>query len=101
MIKVKNHICSKCSMEVEVPDFDDTRPISEYFPKWERAVLKHGWQYHRDDFPPQFKSFTKFMRWLRTPEGKEWNRKQDHWSHQILSNFVTIYCRRENEPAIP
>jgi hypothetical protein len=63
-------------MAIEVPDYDETRPISEYFPKWERAVLKHGWQCHRDDFPPQLKSFTQFMKWIRTPEGKEWNHKQ-------------------------
>jgi hypothetical protein len=76
MIKVKNHICSKCGLPIEVPDYDETRPISEYFPKWERTILKHGWQYHREDFPPQFKSFTRFMKWVRSPEGKEWNQKQ-------------------------
>ena len=75
-MKLKDHICTKCGMAIEVPDYDETRPISEYFPKWERAVLKHGWQCHRDDFPPQLKSFTQFMKWIRTPEGKEWNQKQ-------------------------
>jgi len=63
-------------MEVEVPDYDETRPVSEYCPKWERAVLKHGWQHHRNDFPPQIKNFTQFMKWVKTPEGKEWNQRQ-------------------------
>jgi len=75
-MKVKNHICSKCGMPIELPDFDETQPFYEYVPKIDRAILKHAWQYHRDDFPPQFKSFTQFMKWVRTPEGKEWNRKQ-------------------------
>jgi len=75
-MKVKSHICSKCEMEVELPDFDETRPFYEYVPKMDRAILKHAWQYHREDFPPEFKSFTRFMKWLRTPEGKEWNQKQ-------------------------
>ncbi|MBA7483034.1 hypothetical protein ES705_42160 [subsurface metagenome] len=97
MIKVKNHICTKCRMEVELPDFDETRPVSEYFPKWERAVLKHGWQHHREDFPPQFKSFSKLMKWLITPEGKLWNRQQGKWRNKILNGLVTTYCRIENE----
>jgi len=75
-MKTKNHICTKCGMEIELPDFNETRPISEYFPKSERAVLKHGWQHHREDFPPQFKSLNQFMKWFRTPEGKEWGGKQ-------------------------
>ena len=75
-MKQKDHICTKCGMAVEVPDCDETRPISEYSPRWERAVLKHGWRYHREDFPPQFKSFTQFMKWVKTPEGKQWNHKQ-------------------------
>ena len=93
MVKVKNHICSKCGMEIELPDFDETKPISEYFPKWERAVLKHGWQHHHEDFPPQFKSFTQFMKWLVTPEGKQWNRKQGLWRIKTLNGFVSLYCR--------
>ena len=92
MIKIKNEICGKCGMEIEIPDYDETRPISEYFPKWERAVLKHGWQHHRGDFPPEFKSFTQFMKWLRTPEGKAWNRKQGFWGIKTLNGCVTIYC---------
>jgi len=101
-MKLKNHICTKCGMEIELPDFDETQPISEYFPKWERAVLKHGWDRHREDFPPQFKSFSQFMKWLGTPEGKQWNRKQGKWRNKILNGFVTIYCRGvEDEPATP
>ena len=75
-MKIKNETCDKCGMKIEVPDCDETRPISEYLPRWERAVLKHGWDCHREDFPHQFKSFTQFMKWVRTPEGKKWNRKQ-------------------------
>ena len=100
MVKVKNHVCSKCNMEVEVPDFDETKPMSEYWPKWERAVLKHAWQQHRKDFPPQLKSFSQFMTWLKTPEGKGWNRKQGHWRNKILNGFVTLYCRKNDEHAI-
>jgi len=80
-MKVANHICTKCGMKVEVPDYDETRPLYEHFRKRERAILKHAWQCHREDFPPQFKSpqfksFTQFMKWITTPEGKEWDQKQ-------------------------
>ena len=101
MIKVKNHICTKCGTEIELPDFDETQPISEYFPKWERTVLKHAWEHHPEDFPPGFKSFSQFMKWLGTPEGKGWNCKQGRWRSKILSGSATLYCRRENEPATP
>ena len=98
-MKLKNHICTKCGMEIELPEFDEAQPISEYFPKWERTVLKHGWKYHHEDFPPQFKSFAKFMNWLVTPEGKQWNRLQGKWRNKILNGFVTVYCRGvEDEP---
>ena len=96
MMRIKNETCSKCGMELELPDYDETKPISEYFPRWERAVLKHGWQHHREDFPSQFKSFTEFMKWLRTPEGKGWNRKQGKWRNKILNGFVTIFVRKED-----
>ena len=96
-MKIKNEPCSKCGVEIEVPDYDETRPISEYFPKWERAVLKHGWQHHRSDFPPQLKAFSQFMKWLMTPEGKQWNRQQGKWRMKHLSGFVNLFSRRENE----
>jgi len=92
-MKIKNETCDKCGMEIEVPDYDETQPMSGYFPKWQRAVLKHAWQYHRVDFPPQFKSFTQFIKWLPTPEGKVWNRQQGHWRDRMLNGFVTLYCR--------
>jgi len=95
-MKPKNHICTKCRMEVEVPDLDETKPMSEYWPKYERALLKHGWHYHREDFPQELKSFTQFMKWLITPEGKLWNRKQGHWRNKILNGFVTVYSRRKD-----
>jgi hypothetical protein len=75
-MKVRNHICAKCGMEVELPDFDETRPLYEYRRKMDRAILKHAWQCHRKDFPPQFTSLSQFMRWRRTPEGREWDEKQ-------------------------
>lgn len=75
-IKVTKEICAKRGMEIEIPSFDKRRPLYEYSRKWGRVILKHGWQYHRLDFPPQFKSFTQFMRWLSSPEGKEWDQKQ-------------------------
>lgn len=37
MIKVKNDICDKCGMEIDVPDYDETRPMSGFFKKYERA----------------------------------------------------------------
>ena len=75
-MKVKNHTCTKCGMEVELPDFDQTQPLYKYWPKMNRSILKHAWQHHRDDFPPRFTSLTQFMNWLRTAEGKEWDQKQ-------------------------
>ena len=96
-MKLKDHVCTKCGAAVELPDFDEAQPISEYFPKWERTVLKHGWDHHRKDFPPQFKSFSQFMKWLGTPEGKLWNRQQGKWRNKILNGFVTLYCRRGDE----
>ena len=77
----------------DTPSLDEARPVSEYFPKWERAVLKYGWQHHRADFPPQFKSFTQFMKWLTSPEGKQWNRKQGKWRNKVLNGFVTLFSR--------
>ncbi len=70
MIKVKNEVCLECGMEIELPDFDISQPFYEYMPKWERALFKHSWQHHHEDFPPQFKSLTQFLKWLRTPEGQ-------------------------------
>ena len=96
-MKIKNETCDKCGMEIKVPEYDVTRPMSEYFPKWERAVLKHGWQHHREDFPPEFKSFTQFMKWLRTREGKHWNRQQGKWRMRLLNGFVTLFRSREYE----
>ena len=99
-MKLKDHICTKCGMKIKLPEFDETRPISEYFPKWERAVLKHAWKYHREDFPHQFKTFTQFMKWLPTPEGKLWNWQQGKWRNKILNGFVSLFCRGvEDEPA--
>ncbi|MBA7713730.1 hypothetical protein ES703_122740 [subsurface metagenome] len=86
-MKIKNETCDKCGMEFEVPEFDEERPVSEYFPKWDRAVLKHGWQHHHSDFPPQFRSFTRFMKWLTTPEGKQWNRREIRFS-TVLSLYI-------------
>ncbi|GAI80740.1 unnamed protein product [marine sediment metagenome] len=97
MIKTPNETCDKCGMEIEVPDYDETQPISKYFPKWQRAILKHAWQHHHGDFPQVLKSFTQFIKWLRTPEGKQWNRKQGHWRAKTLNGFVTLYCRSKNE----
>ncbi len=100
-MKPKSEFCDKCGMEFELPDVDETKPMSQYWPKYQRAILKHAWQHHREDFPPQFKSFTKFMTWLKTPEGKGWNRKQGHWRNKVLNGFVTLYCRKENGHATP
>jgi len=96
MIKVKNDICDRCGMEIEVPDFDETRPMSVYFSKWERAILKHAWQHHREEFPQNLKSLTQFMKWLRTPEGKQWNRRQGMWRIKGLNGFVTLFCKSED-----
>ena len=96
-MEIKDHICTKCGMAIGLPEFDGERPVSEYFPKWERAVLKHAWKHHREDFPPQFKTFSEFMNWLPTPEGKQWNRQQGKWRNKILNGFVTSYSRLEDE----
>ena len=102
MVKVKDHICTKCGVNIKLPDFDETKPISEYFRRWELTVLKHGWRHHHEDFPPQFKSFNKFMSWLLgTPEGKAWNRLQGKWRNKILNGLVTHYSNKEDEPATP
>lgn len=70
MVKVPNETCDKCGMEIEVPDYDMRPPFHDYRPKRERALFKHFWQHHCEDFPPQFKSLTQFLKWLRTPEGQ-------------------------------
>ncbi|MBA7567358.1 hypothetical protein ES708_09069 [subsurface metagenome] len=69
-MKVRNDICDKCGMEIEVPDYDVRQPFYDYRPKLERAIFEHAWQCHREDFPPQFKSLTQFLKWLRTPQGQ-------------------------------
>ncbi len=91
MTKVKNHICDKCGMAIKVPDFDETQPMDKYWLKWERALLKHGWQCHREEFPLEFKSFTQFLKWFRSPEGKAWNRQQGMWRRRLLNGFVTLF----------
>ncbi|MBA7691597.1 hypothetical protein ES703_100145 [subsurface metagenome] len=70
MIKVKNEVCSKCGTEIEFPDYDISGPFYDYRPKVERAIFKHFWQHHHEDFPPQFKSLTQFLKWLRDPQGQ-------------------------------
>jgi hypothetical protein len=69
-MKVRNDICDKCGMEIEVPDYDMRQPFYDYRPELERAIFNHAWQCHREDFPPQFKSLTQFLKWLRTLEGQ-------------------------------
>ena len=69
MIKA-NEVCLECGRTIELPDFDIRQPFYEYMPKRERALVKHYWQYHREGFPPRFKSLTQFVKWLRTPEGQ-------------------------------
>ena len=68
--------CGKCGMEIQGPDWDTRYPFYTYIPKMKWAIFKHAWQYHRSDFPPQFTSLSQFLKWLRTPEGKGWDRKQ-------------------------
>jgi len=75
-MKVKNHTCTKCGMEFEIPPWDMTSPFYRHVPRITKAILKHAWQYHREDFPPQVTSLTAFLKWVRTPEGREWDRKQ-------------------------
>ena len=75
-MKVASHICTKCGMEVELPDYDETRPIYQYWPKVDRAILKHAWRQHPEDFPDEFSSFSQFFKWLRTSEGRKWDGKQ-------------------------
>lgn len=72
----KAHICKKCGMNIPMPHWDDFSPLYKMFDKAKRAILKHAWECHREDFPPQCTSLTKFLRWLTTPEGKEWNETQ-------------------------
>lgn len=72
----KAHVCTKCGMNVPMPYWDDSLPLYKMFDKARRAILKHAWECHREDFPPQFTSLTKFLRWFTTPEGKEWDKAQ-------------------------
>jgi len=74
--KVSTLTCRQCGRPIEVPAYDETQPFYKNFRRYERAVLKHGWLYHRQDFPPEFKSFSRFMRWITTPEGRAWDKKQ-------------------------
>ena len=78
LVPVKPHPCARCGRDIEFPAFDDLEPFYKYHPKYERAVLKHAWEYHREDFPPQFRTFSEFLRWIKTPEGRAWDQKR--WS---------------------
>ena len=69
--------CRKCGREITFRDWNpDTEPMHYAERRWARAVLRHGWQYHREDFPEDFRTFTEFMEWYYTPEGREWDAKQ-------------------------
>ena len=70
-MKVPNDTCDKCGREIVLPDYDTSRPFYDYRPERERAIFKHFWQYHHEDFPPQFKSFTQFLEWLRSSQGQD------------------------------
>lgn len=76
LFPMKAHICAKCGMNVPMPYVDDLEPLYKQFPRAKRAIMKHAWECHREDFPPQFTSLTRFLRWASTPEGKDWDEKQ-------------------------
>lgn len=76
LIPTPSRPCSQCGREIEFPAFDELEPFGKYAPKYNRAILKHAWAYHREDFPPEFTSLTQFMKWSTTPEGKAWDKKQ-------------------------
>lgn len=75
-------VCKKCGATIQLPDpgfdkytFTESK-LSQYGRRRTRAILKHAWQAHREDFPSQFRTFTEFMRWIYTPEGLDWDHKQ-------------------------
>lgn len=75
MIKFEPYFCPKCGMRIKLPDYDEAKPFYQYYPEMSRVILKHGWQHHRQDFPPQFKSFAQFMSWIRSPQSRVWKGK--------------------------
>ena len=69
--------CKKCGGEITYRNWNpNTEPMYYAERRWNRAVLRHGWRCHREDFPGGFRTFTEFMRWYSTPEGREWDAKQ-------------------------
>jgi len=76
MIKAPRQVCVRCGRKIDIPDLDETRPLEDNLLEGARAILKHGWRYHRSDFPPQIRSFRQFMKWMLSPEGREWTTGQ-------------------------
>lgn len=68
--------CSKCSRIIKGPPIDLLQPLYAYGSKWTTAILRHIWEYHQEDLPKSFKSFSQFRIWLKTPEGRAWSNKE-------------------------
>lgn len=76
--------CKKCGEIIQLPelpasleDYPYREPeLTRWNRKSESAVLRHAWDKHREDIPPEFQSFPEFLKWLYTPEGRAWDGKQ-------------------------
>lgn len=74
--------CKKCGAIIQLPDpafsadsYSEAK-LAYWGRRQTRAILKHAWDKHREDFPPVFSTFNEFMKWAYTPEGRAWDHKQ-------------------------
>jgi hypothetical protein len=58
------------------PFFNSLKEIRLAGERHDRALLKHVWDKHRDEFPPEFKTFTQFYKWLKSSESRDWRLKR-------------------------
>lgn len=60
--------CQKCGGEITFRDWNpDTEPMYYAERRWARAVIRHGWQYHREDFPEGFPHLHRFYEMVLHP----------------------------------
>ena len=72
-MKTEKHPCLKCGTAIKIPIPGRNTPADKAWRARQKAILSHAWEYHRQDLPPQFDSFEKFIKWLYTPEGHRWD----------------------------
>ena len=56
-------LCNKCGLLVS-------------HRKAEKALLRHEWHDHREDAPKNLRTFSEFVEWCNTAEGKRWVKSQ-------------------------